>query len=308
MHDDDRRTRWTPGRGSDAAARHRCDVHPERRAHLAAVRRGPCARDAGDRHPPRADGDVCCRGLRQAHPQPGLRCAHRGSGHHQRCVGHHQCVVQRFTGRGDGGSCTRGSVGRRLVAGDGPCAGGAEHHQERPHRERRHPGRCAGARGGHAEPHPAPRAHVPRLPARRVRPVERRGAGGRRVHGHRPSTRPGRGEPPGGSHRRRRAPGVHRGQRRVLGRRVGRTARRGRAPARALFLQRPRSRHAAGPARAGLPAYSWVAEAAGRSGGGARYPARLPSRLRTVRKRAGGPRGRQRGPARRAHRRAHRGG
>ena len=69
----------------------------------------------------------------------------------------------------------------------------------------------------------APRAGVPRLPARRLRPV-----GGRRA-GRRPGRRTGRRarsrrrRPPRRAGRRRRAAGVHRRQRRVLGRRRGRS-------------------------------------------------------------------------------------
>ena len=74
-----------------------------------------------------------------------------------------------------------------------------------------------GPRGDRPGRRTAPRAGVPRLPARRVRPV-----GGRRA-GRRPGRQPGqrtgsgRHRPPRRARGRRRAAGVHRRQRRVLG-------------------------------------------------------------------------------------------
>ena len=153
---------------------------------------------------------------------------------------------------------------------------------------------------------PAPRAGVPRLPARRVRAVGGRGPGGRPL-------------------RRRRAPIPTRsaalaaliaGAERpvfIVGSDVywaGAMAAAGRgrrAPAGAGVHERPRPRHAAGRPRAGLPAHAGPAQAAGRRRRRARHPARLPARLRSLRRRHGGPRRRRRvaaaPPRRRADRR-----
>ena len=51
------------------AVRDRRDVHAQRRPRLAVLRGRARARDAHRRHPPRGDGDVRRRGLRQAHTQ-----------------------------------------------------------------------------------------------------------------------------------------------------------------------------------------------------------------------------------------------
>ena len=103
--------------------------------------------------------------------------------------------------------------------------------------------------------------------------------------------------------RHRRAAGVHRRQRRLLGRRVGRAARRGRAPARALLLQRPRPRHAARPTtscRSCAPAGLLKQRADLVVVLGTPLDFRLG--LRPLRQRPGRPRGRQHGPARRPRR------
>ena len=104
--------------------------------------------------------------------------------------------------------------------------------------------------------------------------------------------------------RRGATPGVHRGFRRVLGRRLGRTRRCGRCARRPVLLQRHGSRSAACRPRAGVPAHAGAAQAACRRRGGARYATRLPYRVRIVRFGDRGPRGRRRVAAGRPRRRA----
>ena len=76
-HGSDRRTRRPPDGRCVAAVRRRRDVHAERRAHLAVVRRGSRARHARGRHAPRAVGRVRRGGLLEAHPAAGGRRARR---------------------------------------------------------------------------------------------------------------------------------------------------------------------------------------------------------------------------------------
>ena len=92
----------------------------------------------------------------------------------------------------------------------------------------------------------------------------------------------------GGADRRGRAPGVHRRQRRLLGRRVGRAARRRRARC-GCRASSTASAAACLPADHELAflAHPRPAEAASRPRGRARHAARLPPRLRPLRRRAG---------------------
>ena len=151
---------------------------------------------------------------------PGLAVLTAGPGITNGDLGHHDRVVQRLAGRRPRRAGAAGSLGRRLAAGARPRADRRLRHQACGDRHRRVEGRAGRARGGRAGHDPAPRAGVPRLPARRVRDGRRRAARRREPdeRGARPRGRRGRRR----ADRRGRAAGLHRRERRLLGRRVGR--------------------------------------------------------------------------------------
>ena len=127
------------------------------------------------RHPPRAVGDVRRRGLRQADPPPGRGRADRRTGHHQRRLGGDVGVVQRLAAGRARRPGPAAALGRRVAAGARPRAdprldhqvGGDRHSTPSKAGTLVHEAIAPGRRA-------APRAGVPRLPARRVRPVGRR--------------------------------------------------------------------------------------------------------------------------------------
>ena len=212
-------------------------------------------------------GDVRGRGLRQAHPAPGSGGAHRRARCHQRCVGGDLGALQRVAAGRAGRSGTVGAMGRRIVAGVRPHARAGADHEALGDGRRCGDGRRTGARRGPARHRAASRAGVPRLPARRVRPVGRRRA--RRPGAATGATaRSRRRRSSGPADRRRRASGVPGRQRRLLGRCVGRTAGCRRDARRSVLLQRTRARHAAlpitptpscgrGPCSRSAPTWSW---------------------------------------------------
>ena len=230
-----------------------------------------------------------------------------GPGDHQRGVGRHVRLVQRFAARGARRAGAAGAVGGRVAAGARPRADPAIDHQVGGHRA---PTRPRPARWS-TRPSPlaaaaAPRPGVPRLPARRVRPV-----GGGRA---RRSTPPPRRAPsrtptqspgwPSWSPAAER-PAFLVGSDVYWAGAVGGARRRRRAPAGAVLLQRPR------PGDASPPTTSWrscgpagVLKQRRRPRRRARDAARLPARLRPLRRGHGGARRRRRvaagGPRRRA--------
>ena len=257
--------------------------------------RGPATRAMrGRRHPPRADRDVRRRGLRQAHPPPGLAVLTAGPG----------------ITNGISAITTRGSTARRwsCSAGGRPSGAGAParcrswttcrsspRSPSRPATVHGPPTMAARrrARGGRHRHDPAPRAGVPRLPARRVfGPAEgelaatRRGRGGRA----RPDAVARVGELIAGAER----PAFIVGQRRLLGRRLGRAAARRRALRVPVLLQRARSWLPARPTTSWRSCAPGPAEDGRRSSSSCRHAARLPPRLRPLRRRRGRPRRRRR--------------
>ena len=279
----DRGPRRPAGHRGDAGVRHRRDVHLERWPHLAALRSGARPGHASRRHPPRADGHLRRGGWAKLTRRPGLAALTAGPGITN---GVSAITTAHFNGSP---LVVLGGRAPELRWGSGSLQE-MDHvpvvvvdHQVGGHGEGRGASRGDGARRGPPGDDAAPRADVPRLPARRVRAVGRRASGGRRGVGCGTAPDPDAVAAARGADRRCRAARVHRRQRRLLGRRVGRAARGGRAPARAVLLQRSRARHAARRPRAGVPAHAWVAEAARRPRGGARHAARLPPGVRPVR-------------------------
>ena len=281
-------------------------VHAQRRAHLAAVRGGPQPGRSRRRHPPRADGDVRRRGLRQADPPPGLAALTAGPGITN---GVSAVTSARFNGSPLvvlGGRAPQAPLGRRVAAGARPRADPGVDHEVGGDRQRPDQGRRDG-----------PRRHRPRRRRRTAGPVfldfplDVFGPSAGDVPAVDPALTPAAAPDPDavgrarGARRRRRAAGVHRRQRRLLGRRVGRAACRRRAPAGARVHQRPRPR-----ARC-RPTTSWrscaraaLLKTARRRRRRARHAARLPARLRPLRRRHGRPRRRRDVAARRPRRRA----
>ena len=146
--DHDRRSRRRAGGGGTALVRRRRHVHLERRTRLAAVRGRPESGRPGDRHPPRAVGDVRGRGLRQADANRRRGRVDGGPGDHQRRIGDHVGSVQRLAAGRARRTGAAGSMGRRFAAGTRPRADRRVDHQVGWHRDRPDPGRADGARRG----------------------------------------------------------------------------------------------------------------------------------------------------------------
>ena len=289
------------------AVRYRRHVHAQRRSHLAALRGGAEPGDARRRHPPRTVRDVRRRGLRQADPATGAGGTHRRARDHERRLGDHVGVVQRVAGGRARWTGAAGSLGRRIAAGARPRADPGVDHQVGSDGHRSGEGRRGGVEA-------TPPRRVGRTAARCSSTSPSTCSGRRRerfptsiratsaaVRPMTPRCTAARGADRGGG-----AAGVHRRQRRVLGRRVGRAARRRRAPAGAVLLQRARARHVAGGPRVGVPPHARPAEAARRPRRRARHAARLPPRFRPLRRRGRGARRRLGRPTGGTRRRADR--
>ena len=257
-------------------------------------------------HPARADGHVRGRGLRQAHPDPGPRRAHRRARDHQRRLGHH--LRPGSTARRS--SCS--AVGLpRAVGARGRCRSWTTSRSSRRSRSGRPPSLtrrrrrwwCTRRRPSRSTPHRGP--VFLDFPLDVFGPAEAELPEPVTVVGADPDPAVGRRRRrPGG---RRRTAGVHRRERRLLGRRVGGPGAGGRSAARSLLLQRSRPRLPAGRPRAGFPPHPRAAEEGGRPGRRDRHAARLPPRLRAVRFGPCGPCRRLGRSAGRPRRRADRG-
>ena len=160
-------------------------------------------------------------GVRQAHPDPGSGRAHRRPRDHERRLGHHHGLVQRLATRRARRSGAAGPVGRGIVAGARPRADRLVDHEAGGHRRRRLQGGVDGARGGDRRAHAAPWARCSST-SRSTSSVRPRPSCPTPVTGRRGRTRPRVGGCSRRADRRGRAAGVHRRQRRLLGRCVGR--------------------------------------------------------------------------------------
>ena len=173
------RRAWRPARHRRRSARSACARSSRSRAATSSpiydgVREG---RHPHRRRPPRADRDVRGRGLRQAHPPPGVAVLTAGPGVTN---GVSAITTAHFNGSplvvlGGRAPQARWGAGSLQEFDHVPVV--ASITKAAAHGDRDRSDRQGAARGGHARAHAAPRPGVPRLPARRrVRERRRRRA------------------------------------------------------------------------------------------------------------------------------------